>query len=56
VAVCCECGDEPSGSCATELVTSEFLTRIRSTLSTYTSTRNKDAVMILRPLFEVMAL
>jgi hypothetical protein len=21
VAVCCECGDEPSGSCATELVT-----------------------------------
>jgi hypothetical protein len=20
VAVCCECGDEPSGSCATELV------------------------------------
>jgi hypothetical protein len=24
VAGCCECGDEPSGSCATELVNSFF--------------------------------
>jgi hypothetical protein len=25
VAGCCECGDEPSGSCATELVSYDFL-------------------------------
>jgi hypothetical protein len=27
VAGCCECGDEPSGSCATELVSVDFLER-----------------------------
>jgi hypothetical protein len=26
VAGCCECGDEPSGSCATELVSDELST------------------------------
>jgi hypothetical protein len=27
VAGCCECGDEPSGSCATELVSYIFFTK-----------------------------
>jgi hypothetical protein len=31
VASCCECGDEPSGSCATELVTCSEITNCHST-------------------------
>jgi hypothetical protein len=29
VAGCCECGDEPSGSCATELVSYEVLMAVK---------------------------
>jgi hypothetical protein len=34
VAGCCECGDEPSGSCATELVSSCAVSRPKYALST----------------------
>jgi hypothetical protein len=34
VAGCCECGDEPSGSCATELVNVIHLTPIKYIITT----------------------
>jgi hypothetical protein len=33
VAGCCECGDEPSGSCATELLLLLLLSRVTGFLS-----------------------
>jgi hypothetical protein len=42
---CCECGDEPSGSCATELVNNNLgattLDRVRQSQQTEKKLRNK---------------
>jgi hypothetical protein len=42
VAGCCECGDEPSGSCATELVNLVF--NIRLVISTRRSKNTRDYI------------
>jgi hypothetical protein len=49
VAGCCECGDEPSGSCATELVSSEscsFLKQKESLLGIWVLLPNNSSVML----------
>jgi hypothetical protein len=51
VAGCCECGDEPSGSCATELVRGDGLLTLGekvASLSTIFSFYNYTAIFVLK--------
>jgi hypothetical protein len=51
VASCCECGDEPSGSCATELVSLVLIWVLKreDKWSAKASAINCDSVIILVP-------
>jgi hypothetical protein len=54
VAGCCECGDEPSGSCATELVGSTYFVCHTRTHGTHCA-RTKYVPIVLPALMEEMS-
>jgi hypothetical protein len=60
VAGCCECGDEPSGSCATELVSSfvckQFQITMKNTLTERRHIPNSRAAFLVRfPVLRCLA-